>query len=105
MMTFPGPDRGYTFKITLKLVEEVEQKHGSLYRIAEEVLNKNQPFSATVNLLKTIYRQAGFDGDDAVLEEFLFRQPCVEMLTSFLLEILRPAEKLGAISPGEARTA
>ena len=91
MISLPGPDRVFTFKPSLQLISDLESVHGSLYELAEDLLEKTLPLSEMVEVVKTLYRHAGCDGE---IDDFLLQQPCTEMLITFLLEVLGPVEKV-----------
>lgn len=102
MNDLPGD---YTLKISLKLIAAIEKDHGSLYRMAENLLEQSLPFSTMAAILKIIYRYAGCKMPEDELDDFILRQPCAELLGTILLEILEPVERLGAILPGEEHPA
>jgi hypothetical protein len=89
MMRLQGPDKTYTLKTSLKLIAEVEASYGSLYALAEDLLEKTLPLSEMVEIVKSFYRHAGCA---APLDDFLLQQPCAEILITFLLDVLRPIE-------------
>jgi hypothetical protein len=47
-----------------------------------------------VDIVKTLYRQAGCEATD----DFLLRQPCAEILAGFLLEVLGPIERIAPLN-------
>lgn len=97
MTILPEPEGSYTLKISLALIAAIENNHGSIYQLAEKLLDKSLGLAVIISVLKSVYRAAGRD----VAEEFLLQQPCAELLTSVLLDILGPVERLGAVQPGE----
>lgn len=101
MTVLPTPDGTASLKISLALVAEIEKNHGSIYQLAEKMLDKSLGLAAIVSILQSAYRAAGC----AVTDEFLLRQDCAEILTSVLLDILSPIERLGAVQPGEGAPA
>jgi hypothetical protein len=92
-----GPDKTHELAFTLKLVEALESAHGSLYEVAEGLLDKSLPLSEMVDILKTLYRHAGCETEDEALGDFLLSQPCTEILITMLLEILEPVERASAL--------
>lgn len=105
MIVLPGFDKSsYPLKITLSFISETEEAYGSLYKIAESLLDKSLPLSTMIGILKIIYRHAGCKVPEAELDPFFLRQPCTELLTSVLLDILEPIDRMGAITPGEFLT-
>lgn len=95
MITLQGPDKAYALKTTLKLVSAVEEGYGSLYALAEDLLEKTLPLSEMVEIVKTLYRHAGC----AVPDDFLLQQPCTEILITFLLDVLGPIERVATPPP------
>jgi hypothetical protein len=89
-MILQGPDKAYTLKTSLKLIAEVEAGYGSLYALAEDLLEKTLPLSEMVEIVKTLYRHAGC----AAADDFLLRQPCTEILITFLLDVIGPVERV-----------
>ena len=105
MIVLSGSDQAsYQLKITLSLISEMEEAYGSLYKIAESLLDKSLPLSSMIGILKMLYRYAGCKIPEAELDDFFLRQPCTELLTSVLLDILEPIDRMGAITPGEFLT-
>lgn len=96
MTVLPGYDQpSYPLRITLSLIAEMEGTYGSIYQMAENLLDKSLPLSTIIGVLKMLYRHAGCGISEDVLDDFLLRQPCTELLTSVLLTILEPIEQLG----------
>jgi len=93
MISLQGPDKVYALKPSLELIAALESEHGSLYLLADELLDKTLPLSEMVEVVQTLYRHAGCD---AALDEFLLQQPCTEILINFLLEVLGPIERAAA---------
>ena len=93
------------FKITLQLVIDIEKEHGSLYKMAENLVGKTMTLSEIVKVLKIFYRHAGSTETEEQLEEFILKLPCDEVLMTVLLDILGGLDRLGAVLPGEALTA
>ena len=91
MITLQGPDKTYTLKTSLKLIAAVEEGYGSLYALAEDLLEKTLPLSEMVEIVKTLYRHAGCE---TARDDFLLQQPCTEILITFLLDILGPIERV-----------
>lgn len=90
MITLQGPDKVYTLKPTLALIEALESEYGSLYQLAEDLLEKSLPLSEMVEVVRALYKHAGC----TVSGDFLLGQPCAEILISFLLGILGPIERM-----------
>ena len=88
-MILQGPDGAYPLKTSLKLVAEVEAGCGSLYALAEDLLEKTLPLSEMIEIVKKLYLHAGCE----VPDDFLLQQPCTEILITFLLEVLGPIER------------
>ncbi|MFH1158062.1 MAG: hypothetical protein V1721_04160 [Pseudomonadota bacterium] len=86
------PDQPCPLEVNLKLIAEMEGSYGSLYQIAERLLDKSLPVSSMIGVIKMLYRHAGCGIPDEALDDFLLRQPCTELLTSVLLDILEPIE-------------
>ena len=105
MIVLPGSDQSsYSLKITLSLISKMEKAYGSLYQIAESLLDKSLLLSTMIGILKMFYRHAGCKVPEAELDDFFLRQPCTELLTSVLLDILEPIDRMGAITSGEFLT-
>ena len=105
MIVLQGFDQAsYPLKITLSLISEMEEAYGSLYQIAESLLDKSLPLSTMIGILKMLYHHAGCKIPEVELDDFFLRQPCTELLTSVLLDILEPIDRMGAITPGEFLT-
>jgi len=99
MIVLPGLDQpSYPLRITLSLIAEMEGTYGSLYQLAESLLDKSLPLSTIIGVLKMIYRHAGCGISEDALDDFLLRQPCTELLTSVLLDILEPIERLESMT-------
>jgi hypothetical protein len=94
MTDLPGTGQSYPFKKSLKLVAEIEGKYGGLHQIAERLLDKTLTLTAMIGILKIAYRHSGCGMAEDELGEFLLQQPCTELLTSFLLDILEPVDRL-----------
>jgi hypothetical protein len=94
MTDLPGAGQGYSFKASLRLVAEVEGKYGGLHQIAERLLDKSLTLTAMVGILGIAYRHSGCGAAEDELGEFLLRQPCTQLLTSVLLDILEPVDRL-----------
>jgi hypothetical protein len=105
MTVLPGDGQSHPLKISLKLIADIEENQGSLYQMAESLLDKSLPLGALIGVLKILYRHAGCGMTEERLDDFLLRQPCTELLTSVLLDILGPIDRLGAVQPGEPLTA
>ena len=93
MISLTGPDKVYTLKPSLQLIATLEKAHGSLYELAEDMLEKTLPLSEMVEIVKALYRHAGCEAE---LDGFLLQQPCTEILITFLLEVLGPIERVAA---------
>ena len=93
MIILNGPDKTYELKPSLQLVAALESVHGSLYQLAEELLDKTLPLSEMIDVMKMLYRHAGCAAE---LDDFLLRQPCTELLITFLLEVIGPVERIAA---------
>ena len=89
MIYLQGHDRTYTLKPDLSLIAALESEYGSLYQLAEDLLDKSLPLSEMVEIVRALYKHAGCGADDA----FLLQQPCAEMLIGFLLDVLGPVER------------
>jgi hypothetical protein len=96
MITLQGPDKTYTLKTSLKLIAAVEADYGSLYALADDLLEKTLPLSEMVDIVKVLYRHAGCAKS---LDDFLLQQPCTEILITFLMEAIGPVERAGAALP------
>ena len=96
MISLTGPDRVYTLNPTLQLISALERDYGSLYLLAEDLLEKSLPLSEMVEIVRVLYRHAGCG---AALDGFLLQQPCTEILITFLLEVLGPIERVAAHPP------
>ena len=101
MITLSGPDKPYSFKVSLKLISELEGGYGSLYQMAEDLLNQSFPLSSMAGVLKVLFRHAGCAVEENILDDFIIQQPCADILASVLLDILGPVERLGAVTTGE----
>ena len=99
MTVLPGYDQpSYPLRITLSLIAEMEGTYGSIYQMAENLLDKSLPLSTIIGVLKMLYRHAECEISEDVLDDFLLQQPCTELLTSVLLDILEPIERLESIT-------
>lgn len=101
MIFLPTSNQAYPLKISLQFISEIENAYGSIYRLAEGLVDRSLSLTVIVGILKLAYRHAGCE----ITEEVILRQPCTELLTSILLDILGPVDRLGAVLPGEAVTA
>ena len=93
MISLPGPDKVYALKPSLQLIADIESAHGSLYLLADDLLEKTLPLSGMVDVVKRLYRHAGCHAE---IDEFLLQQPCADILINFLLDVLGPIEKVAA---------
>jgi hypothetical protein len=91
MIALTGPDKNYTLTPSLELIAALEGEYGSLYLLADDLLEKSLPLSEMVEIVKALYRHAGCTGE---IDGFLLQQPCTEILISFLLEVLGPIERV-----------
>lgn len=97
-----GKTKNYRLRPTLELVADLEDKGGSLFYIAGRLLAQDISLSETVDLLAIVYRAAGCrDNIDACIEGRLPQ----ELLADVIASILNAFYQLGAVAPGEARTA
>ncbi len=96
MISLQGPDRVYALKPSLQLIAALENEYGSLYLLAEDMLEKTLPLSGMVDIVKALYRFAGCGAD---IDDFLLQQPCTEILITFLLEVLGPVERVATQPP------
>jgi hypothetical protein len=93
MISLTGPDKVYALHTSLPLIVALENEYGSLYLLAEDLLEKSLPLSEMVEIVKVLYRHAGCDDE---IDRFLLQQPCTEILINFLLEVLGPIERVAA---------
>lgn len=98
MIVLPGLDQSYPLKISLQLITDLERVHGSIYGIAEKLLEETLTLSAMMGILKTLYRHAGCESTEEALEEIVLRETNGELLATVLLDILAPIERLGALT-------
>jgi hypothetical protein len=103
--TLLGPDAEYALCINLDLVEKLEKKGGSLFKIADQLVQKELSMSEILQLLCVAYKAAGCETVASDLSDYLLlrskRAPS-SLLSDILVEILSPAAKLGAVKAGEA---
>jgi|GEM_PF-3788039 len=76
--------------MNLNMVEALESKYGSIYKLAEDLINKSLPQVIIEDILK-------FVGKDLSQEE-LAPEYNLKMI---LLEILEPIDEMGALTLGE----
>lgn len=101
MIVLPVPDGGCPLKVSLELITELENEYGSLYQVSEDILSQSMSVSRMAGFLKMLYRHAGCD----VPEEWLLKQSSTDLLVTFLLSVLEPIDKIGAVLLGENQTA
>jgi hypothetical protein len=99
MIDLKGPDGAHAWKPNLRHIAAIEQDYGSLYLLAEHLLDQSLSLSAIVGVVKLLYRQAGCTAEDSLLDAFLLRQPCTSLLVRALLEVLKPIETNKEKSP------
>ncbi len=89
MIVLHAPDgKACPLKPDFALIGAIEAEHGSLYALAEDLLDKSLPLTEMVAVVGALYRHAGCD----VTVEFLLQRPCADILIRFLLAVLRPIE-------------
>lgn len=77
--------------MNLNRVALLEAKYGSLYKLAEDLINKSLPMVIVEDILK-------FIGEDGFIDEEASPE---ENLKNILLEILEPVDEMGAVRLGE----
>lgn len=98
----PSPQGDVAVKINLDLVERLEKKGGSLFKIADQLVQKELPLSDILQLLLVAY--ASPDHERQSLADYILKQspkPPAQILSEILLHILTPSQRMGAIQSGE----
>ena len=75
--------------ISLDMVECVERRYGSIYALAENLSRKSLPPA----IVKDILNYIGYEAEEDESAE--------ELLADILLDIIEPAELIGAVELGE----
>lgn len=84
------PDgKTHALEADFALLEKIEAEHGSLYALADDLLEKSLPLTELVAVVRALYAHAGAD----VTADFLLGQPCADILIRFLLGVLKPIEQ------------
>lgn len=91
-MILKGPDKDYALDITLALIAAIEADYVSLYRLADELLDKTLPVTEMLAVLTMLYRHAGCEAGDDALGAFLLTRASAAMLEDFLVAVLGPLE-------------
>lgn len=107
----PLPEGMLFFTPTLQLVERLEDRYGSLLKLADDLVQKTLPLSRVLNILCLVYAEAGCKLADETLRPFLWRDAGpspVALLSDILIDILAPLHDMDAIdakggAPGEGR--
>ena len=97
----PVPDGSIAFTPTLQLVAALETQYGSLLKRADDLVQKNMPLSQVLDMLCTIYRDAGCEVPPETLSAYLWRgmgQSPVTLLSDILLAILTPLQRMDALT-------
>lgn len=103
-ITLPAPSCVYPFIPTLALVEKMEKETGSLFTLAEKLVQKTIPLHDVIGILQLVYRDAGCVLPDDVLGDYLLRRapvPPLSLLSDILLHILTPLQAAGAFEEAE----
>jgi hypothetical protein len=98
----PTPDGGCSLPINLDLVEKLEKKAGSLFKLADQLVQRELTLSEILQVLEVVYGAAGILVPDVA--SFLLRQstrPPAQILSEVLVHILTPAARMGAVETGE----
>lgn len=98
-ITLPAPSCVYPFIPTLALVEKMEKETGSLFTLAEKLVQKTIPLHDVIGILQLVYRDAGCVLPEEVLGDYLLRRapvPPLSLLSDILLHILTPLQAAGA---------
>jgi hypothetical protein len=91
MIFLTAPDgKSHPLKPDFALIEKIEAEHGSLYALADDLLEKSLPLSEMIAVVEALYAHAGA----AATADFLLLQPCADILIRFLLAVLEPVEKV-----------
>lgn len=104
-ITLPAPNGVYPFIPTLSLVEKMEKDTGSLFKLAEDLVQKTIPLHDVIHILQLVYRDAGCIVPADALGDYLLRQspvPPLSLLSDILLQILTPLQAAGAFESAEA---
>lgn len=84
--------------LTLGLVAQLEDAHGSVFSMAENILQKTLPLSEAIAILAGIYRAGGCTMTDDARAEFLLADAApVAVLTGILTRIITPLHHLDAV--------
>lgn len=88
--SLPLPEGQLELPLTLALVDLMEQKAGSLYALAENLLQGKQPLGDILRLLEAVYRHAGCPLEEPALQAFLMTQQPAGLLIRLLGAVLTP---------------
>lgn len=81
----------------------MEREFGSLFKMAENLVQKTMPLHEVINILQLVYREAGCALPDAQLADYLLCRsavPPLSLLSDVLLHILTPLQTAGAFDTG-----
>jgi len=93
----PLPNGQLVFAPTLQLVERLEAEHGSLLKLADDLVQKNMPLSRVLDILCLVYSHTGCTHTKDSLREFLWRGMApspVALLSDILIDILTPLQSM-----------
>ena len=100
-MTLPGPDRSYSLRLNLDLVEALEEKGGSILKVADRLVAQDLKLSEILPLLRLAYQKAGCEMPAEALGDFLLAHSPAALMADLLMAILTPLQAAGAVPPGE----
>ena len=89
-----GPAGDYPLLLNLALVEVLEAE-SSLLAQAELLAARQMKLGDILRQLLRLYRYAGCDTAEALLEEFILTRQPAGMLADILVQILMPLKELG----------
>jgi|GEM_PF-3785048 len=109
----PGKGKGHahTLHPTLALVAELEEAGGSLFLIAEKLVQKTLGLAEIIRLLGIVYQHAKIKMPAEQIPDFLLTQsptPPASLLADVLMALLHPLYAMDAVTesddtpPGEA---
>lgn len=102
-ISLPLPDAQIlSLPLTLSLVTAIEERHGSLFALAEGVLQKSLMLSAMVDILHTAYRHGGCGMEDDTRAAFLLAARPAALVADMLTRIIDPLQYLGAVEDAAA---
>lgn len=97
----PVPGDKIPLRPTLQLVKNLEEAGGSLFKIADMLLQRELPLCDVITLLHVTYETAGCAESRENRAEFLLEKSPALLLTNILVAILDPLHQMGAVHEAE----